>query len=142
MKFCVCFITVSPLWWRRKWQPTPVLLPGKFHGWRSLVGYSPWGQKESDTTELLYFLSFYNSFWRRTWQPTQMFLPEESHRQRVLVGYGLWGCKESDMTKQLTHTHTHTYTHTHTHVHTNTPLWWQEPRKQQLCFVQHSPPST
>ena len=37
--------------WRRKWQPTPVLLPGKFHGWRSLVGYSPWGRKESDMTE-------------------------------------------------------------------------------------------
>ena len=35
----------------RKWQPTPVLLPGKSHGWRSLVGYSPWGHKESDTTE-------------------------------------------------------------------------------------------
>ena len=29
--------------WRRKWQPTPVLLPGESHGWRSLVGYSPWG---------------------------------------------------------------------------------------------------
>ena len=41
--------------WRRKWQPTPVLLPGKFHGWRSLIGYSPWGPKESDTTEQLYF---------------------------------------------------------------------------------------
>ena len=34
---------------RRKWQPTPVLLPGKSHGWRSLVGYSLWGHKESDT---------------------------------------------------------------------------------------------
>ena len=41
--------------WRRKWQPTPVLLPGKFHGQRSLVGYSPWGCKESDTTEQLHF---------------------------------------------------------------------------------------
>ena len=40
--------------WRRKWQPTPVLLPRKFHGWRSLVGYSPWGCKESDTTEQLH----------------------------------------------------------------------------------------
>ena len=30
--------------WRRQWQPTPVLLPGKSHGWRSLVGYSPWGR--------------------------------------------------------------------------------------------------
>ena len=39
--------------WRRKWQPTPVLLSEKFHGWRSLVGYSPWDCKESDTTEQL-----------------------------------------------------------------------------------------
>ena len=40
--------------WRRKWQPTPVLLPGKSHGQRSLVGCSPWGHKESDTTERLH----------------------------------------------------------------------------------------
>ena len=39
--------------WRRKWQPTPVSLPGKSHGQRSLVGCSPWGCKESDTTERL-----------------------------------------------------------------------------------------
>ena len=39
---------VGKIPWRRKWQPTPVLLPGKFHGWRNLVGYSPWGHKESD----------------------------------------------------------------------------------------------
>ena len=38
-----------------EWQPTPVLLPGKFHGQRSLVDYSPWGRKESDTTEWLHF---------------------------------------------------------------------------------------
>ena len=42
--------------WRRKWQPSPVLLPWKSHGRRSLVGYSLWGRKESDTTERLYFL--------------------------------------------------------------------------------------
>ena len=42
---------------RRKWQPTPVLLSGKLHGWRSLIGYSPWGHKELDTTERLHFLS-------------------------------------------------------------------------------------
>ena len=35
--------------WRRKWQPTPVFLPGKSHGQRSVAGYSPWGHKESDT---------------------------------------------------------------------------------------------
>ena len=44
----------DPLW-RRKWQSTPVLLPGKSHGQRSLVGYSSWGHKESDTTEQLHF---------------------------------------------------------------------------------------
>ena len=41
--------------WRRKWQPTPVLLPGKSHGQRSLVGCSPWGCWGSDTTEWLHF---------------------------------------------------------------------------------------
>ena len=40
---------------RRQWQPTPVLLPGKSHGQRSLVGCSPWGRSESDTTERLHF---------------------------------------------------------------------------------------
>ena len=39
--------------WRRKWQPTPVFLPGKSHGLRNLAGCSPWGSKESDTTEQL-----------------------------------------------------------------------------------------
>ena len=46
---------VGKIPWRRKWQPTPVLFPGKSHGRRSLVGYSPWGRKESDTTERLRF---------------------------------------------------------------------------------------
>ena len=41
--------------WRRQWHPTPVLLPGKSHGWRSLVGCSPWGRLESDMTERLHF---------------------------------------------------------------------------------------
>ena len=41
--------------WRRTWQPTPVLLPGESHGWRSLVGCSPWGHKELDTTERPHF---------------------------------------------------------------------------------------
>ena len=41
--------------WRRQWHPTPVLLPGESHGWRSLVGCSPWGCTESDTTERLHF---------------------------------------------------------------------------------------
>ena len=37
--------------WSRKWQPTPVFLPGKFHEQKTLVGYSSWGHGESDTTE-------------------------------------------------------------------------------------------
>ena len=45
--------SVRKIPWRRKWHPTPVLLPEKSHGRRSLVGYSPWGRKESDTTEQL-----------------------------------------------------------------------------------------
>ena len=43
--------------WRRQWHPTPVLLPGKSHGRRSLVGFSPWGLEESDTTERVHFHS-------------------------------------------------------------------------------------
>ena len=42
---------VGKISWRRKWQPTPVFLPRESQGRRSLVGYSPWGCKESDTTE-------------------------------------------------------------------------------------------
>ena len=44
---------VGKILWRRKWQPTPVCLPGEPHGRRSLVGYSPWDCKESDMTERL-----------------------------------------------------------------------------------------
>ena len=45
--------TLGKISWRREWLPTPVFLPGEFQGQRSLVGYSPWGCKESDTTEWL-----------------------------------------------------------------------------------------
>ena len=38
-----CFIDYAKAFWRRQWHPTPVLLPGKSHGWRSLVGCCPWG---------------------------------------------------------------------------------------------------
>ena len=46
---------VGKIPWKRKWQPTPVFLPGESHGRRSLVGYSPQGRKKSDTTERLQF---------------------------------------------------------------------------------------
>ena len=42
---------VRKISWRRRWKPTPVSLPGKLHGQRTLAGYSPWGLKELDTTE-------------------------------------------------------------------------------------------
>ena len=50
---------VGKIPWRRKWQPIPVFLPGESHGRRSLVGYSPRGRKESDTTEHLHFTSLH-----------------------------------------------------------------------------------
>ena len=49
------YMNFNFLSWRRRWQPTPALLPGKSHGQRSLEGYSPWGREESDTAEWLHF---------------------------------------------------------------------------------------
>ena len=46
---------VGKIPWRRKWQPTPVFLPGESHGRKSLVGCNPWGRKESDTIDRLHF---------------------------------------------------------------------------------------
>ena len=48
-------IILSTIHLRRQWHPIPVLLPGKSHGWRSLVGCSPWGHEKSDMTEQLHF---------------------------------------------------------------------------------------
>ena len=59
------------------------------HGWRNLVGCSPWGRKESDTT-------FPFMHWRRKWQPTSVFLPGESQGRGSLVSCRLWGRTESD----------------------------------------------
>ena len=88
------------MYWRRQWRPTPVLLPGKFHGRkRSLVGFSPWGHEESATTEWIHFSLFTFMHWRRKWEPTPVFLPGESQGWGSLVGYHLWDCTESDMIK-------------------------------------------
>ena len=87
--------------WTRQWHPMSVLLPGKSHGQRSLVGCSPWGLQESDTTERLHFHFSLFTFihWRRKWQPTPVFLPGESHGQRSLVAYSAWCHKDSDTTE-------------------------------------------
>ena len=102
---------VGKILWRRKWQPTVVLLSGKSHGRRSLVGYSPWGCKQSDTTEQLHFHLFSRSFsgssavkdlsacdagntgsippwvsnipWRRKWQSTLVFLHGNSTDREI-----------------------------------------------------------
>ena len=92
---------------RRQWHPTPVLLPGKPHGRRSLVGCSPWGREESDTTATSLSL-FIFMHWRRKWQPTPVFLPGESQGRGSLVGCCLWGRTESDTT-EATQQHTYVY---------------------------------
>ena len=53
--FFAVFASISSILWRRQWHPTPVFLPGKSHGWRCLVGYSPRGRWGLDTTERLHF---------------------------------------------------------------------------------------
>ena len=86
---------------RRQWHPSPVLLPGKSHGQRSLVGCSAWGRQELDTTEQLHFHFSLFTFmhWRRKWQPTPVFLPGESQGQGSLVGCRLWRRTELDTTE-------------------------------------------
>ena len=81
---------------RRQWHPTPVLLPGKSPGQRSLVGCSPWGLKELDTTERLHFHFSLSCTGEGNGHPLPMFLPRESQGRRSLVGCRLWGCTESD----------------------------------------------
>ena len=83
---------------RRQWHPTPVLLPGKSHGWGSPVGCSPWGcGVRHDWATSLSLFTFMR--WRRKWQPTPVFLPGESRGRGSLVGCRLWGHTESDMTE-------------------------------------------
>ena len=91
---------ISELLWRRKWQPTTVFLPGKSHGWRSLTGYSPWGRKESDTTEPLHFASLQLQL-EKEMATHSASLPGKSHGQRSLAGCSPWGHKDLGTTEQL-----------------------------------------
>ena len=79
--------------WRRKWQPTPVLLPGESHEWRSLVGYSPLGRRVGHNwaTSLSHLVKSRKTYGRRQWHPTPVLLPGKSHRWRSLVGCSPWG---------------------------------------------------
>ena len=82
---------------RRQWHPTPVLLPGKSHGRRSLVGCSPWGREESDTTERLHF-HFSLSCTREGNGNPLHYACLENPRDGRLVGRCLWGHTGSDTT--------------------------------------------
>ena len=82
---------------RRQWHPTPVLLPGNSHGWRSLVGCRPWGGEESDTTEQLHFHFSLSCIGEGNGNPE--FLPGESQGWRSLVGCRLQGRTELDTTE-------------------------------------------
>ena len=91
---------------RRRWHPTPVLLPGKSHGRRSLVGYSPWGLEESDTTERLHFYFSLSCIGEGNGNPLQCSCLESPRdmggwvaAEVVLVGCRLWSHTESDTTE-------------------------------------------
>ena len=75
-----------------------ILLPGKSHGWRSLVDFSEWGRWVGhDWATSLSLFTFMH--WRRKWQPTPAFLPGKSQGRGSLVGCCLWGRTESDTTE-------------------------------------------
>ena len=87
------------IYWRRPWHPTPVLLPGKSHARRSLVGYSPWSREESDTTEQLPFHFSLSCIGEGNGNPLQCSCLENPRDRGSLVSCRLWGCTESDMTE-------------------------------------------
>ena len=75
---------VGKIPWRRKWQPSPEFLPGEFHGQRILVGYSPWGHKESDMTERLTLLLY-------TWKFLIHILLKPSLKILSIILPSMWG---------------------------------------------------
>ena len=80
--------------WRRQWKPTPVLLPGKSHGWRSLVGCSPWGREESDTSEQLHFHFSFSCFGEGNGNPLQ-YSYLENPRDRGAWWAAIYGVAQS-----------------------------------------------
>ena len=94
-----CFLPLQGSCWRSRWHPTPVLLPGKSHGWRSLMGCSPWGCEESDITEQLPFHFLLSCIGEGNGNPLQCSCLENPRDGGSLVGCRLWGRTESDMTE-------------------------------------------
>ena len=91
------YLPLAPPGKRRQWHPTPLLLPGEPHGWRSLMDYSLWDRKEWDMTEQLHFHSSLSCTGEGNGNPLQ-YSCQENPRDRSLVGCCLWGCTESDTT--------------------------------------------
>ena len=83
--------------WRRRWHPTPGLLPGKSHGQRSLGGCSPWGHEKSDTTEWLHF--HFHALEKEMGTHSSV-LAWRIPGTGSLVGCHLRGCTESDTTER------------------------------------------
>ena len=81
---------------RRQWHPTPVLLPGKSHGWRQVVVH---GVVKSQTQLSDFTFTFHFHALEKEMATHSMFLPGESQGQRSLVGCRLWGRTESDTTE-------------------------------------------
>ena len=101
---------VRKICWRRKWQPTPVLLPGKFHEWRSQVGYSPWGCKESTRlSDITFFISVV-PFEEGNGNPLQCSCLENP-MYRAAWWAAVYGVAKSWTWLSNSHTHTHTHTH-------------------------------
>ena len=90
--FCSFFGWVAL--WRRQWHPTPVLLPGKSHGWRSLVGCSPWGRWGSDMTERLHFHFSLSCIGEGNGNPLQCSCLENP-RDRGAWGVAIYGVAQS-----------------------------------------------
>ena len=90
--------------WRRKWQLTPVLLPGESRGQKRQVGYSPWDRQESDTTKQQQQRRFTGHEFEQT--------PGDSARPGSLVCCSPWGRKESDTTEQLNNSNHNNFTDT------------------------------
>ena len=98
LQYCVDFCHTLACIRRRQWHPTSVLLSGKSHGWRSLVGCSPWGREESDMTERLPFYFSLPCIGEGNGNPLQCSCLENL-REGEPGGCRLWGDTESDTTE-------------------------------------------
>ena len=100
---------VGKIPWRRQWHPTPVFLPGESHGRGSLVGYSPRGRKELDTTERLHFYFTEDYSLRDILSDSSKKLFQRG-KEGARIYRRFWKKKSNQVSKDycLAHTHTHT----------------------------------